>query len=52
LVEAAGVGVKRVFYGSDLAPPYVRQEWLTFRTTVPLSDDEMRTITANVAPYF
>ena len=46
------VGVKRVLYGSDLGPPYARQEWLTFRTTVPLSDDEMRIIAANVAPYF
>ena len=46
------VGVKRVLYGSDLGPPYARQEWLTFRTTVPLTDEEMRTIAANVAPYF
>jgi predicted TIM-barrel fold metal-dependent hydrolase len=46
------VGLKRVLYGSDLGPPYARQEWLTFRTTVPLTDDEMRTIAANVAPYF
>jgi predicted TIM-barrel fold metal-dependent hydrolase len=46
------VGLKRVLYGSDLGPPYARQEWLTFRTTVPLTDDEMRTIAGNVAPYF
>lgn len=46
------IGVKRVLYGSDLGPPYARQEWLTFRTTVPLTDDEMRTIATNVAPYF
>jgi predicted TIM-barrel fold metal-dependent hydrolase len=46
------VGVKRVLFGSDLGPPYARQEWLTFRTTVPLTDDEMRTIAGNVAPYF
>jgi hypothetical protein len=46
------VGLKRVLYGSDLGPPYARQEWLTFRTTVPLTDDEMRTIATNVAPYF
>lgn len=46
------VGLKRVLFGSDLGPPYARQEWLTFRTTVPLTDDEMRTIAENVAPYF
>jgi predicted TIM-barrel fold metal-dependent hydrolase len=46
------VGVKRVLFGTDLGPPYARQEWLTFRTTVPLTDDEMRTIAANMVPYF
>jgi predicted TIM-barrel fold metal-dependent hydrolase len=46
------VGVKRVLYGSDLGPPYARQEWMTFRTTVPLTDEEFRAIAANVAPYF
>jgi predicted TIM-barrel fold metal-dependent hydrolase len=46
------VGIKRVLFGSDLGPPFARQEWLTFRTTVPLTDDEMRTIATNVAPYF
>lgn len=46
------VGVKRVFYGSDLGPPYARQEWMTFRTTVPLTDEEIRAIAENVAPYF
>lgn len=46
------VGPQRVLYGTDLAPPAARQSWLTFRTTVPLTDDEFRTIAGNVAPYF
>jgi predicted TIM-barrel fold metal-dependent hydrolase len=46
------VGLHRVLYGSDAGPPFARQEWLTFRMTVPLTDEEMRTIAGNVAPYF
>jgi predicted TIM-barrel fold metal-dependent hydrolase len=46
------VGLQRVLYGTDLGPPLARQSWLTFRTTVPLTDDEFRTIAGNVAPYF
>jgi predicted TIM-barrel fold metal-dependent hydrolase len=45
------VGPHRVLYGTDLAPPPARHSWLTFRTTVPLTDEEMRTIAGNVAPY-
>ncbi|HEY4563462.1 MAG TPA: amidohydrolase family protein [Thermoanaerobaculia bacterium] len=46
------VGLRRVLFGTDLGPPMPRQSWLTFRTTVPLTDDEFKTIAANVAPYF
>jgi predicted TIM-barrel fold metal-dependent hydrolase len=46
------VGLRRVLFGTDLGPPAARQSWLTFRTTVPLTDDEFKTIASNVAPYF
>jgi predicted TIM-barrel fold metal-dependent hydrolase len=46
------VGLRRVLFGTDLGPPMPRQSWLTFRTTVPLTDDEFKTIAGNVAPYF
>ena len=46
------VGLQRVLYGTDMAPPTARQSWMTFRTTVPLTEDEIRTIAGNVAPYF
>jgi predicted TIM-barrel fold metal-dependent hydrolase len=47
------LGVERVLYGSDAAsdgnlPP--RQGWAVFRQ-LPLSEEEFRTIAANVAPY-
>lgn len=46
------IGPGRVLYGTDLAPPTARQSWLTFRTTVPLTDEEFKAIAGNVAPYF
>lgn len=46
------VGLQRVLFGTDLGPPMPRQSWLIFRTTVPLTDDEFKTIAGNVAPYF
>jgi predicted TIM-barrel fold metal-dependent hydrolase len=46
------VGLQRVLFGTDLGPPAARQSWLTFRTTVPLTDEEFKTIAGNVAPYF
>jgi predicted TIM-barrel fold metal-dependent hydrolase len=46
------VGLDRVLFGSDLGPPYAREEWMNFRMTVPLTSEEMRRIAANVAPYF
>jgi predicted TIM-barrel fold metal-dependent hydrolase len=45
------VGTKRVLFGTDLGPPLPRQSWMIFRTTVPLTDDELRVIAGNVAPY-
>ncbi len=46
------VGLHRILYGTDTGPPAARQSWLTFRTTVPLTDEEFKTIAGNVAPYF
>jgi predicted TIM-barrel fold metal-dependent hydrolase len=45
------VGLQRVLYGTDMGPPQPRESWATFRTTVPLTEEELRTIAANVAPY-
>jgi uncharacterized protein len=45
------VGLNRVLYGTDAGPPPARQSWGNFRATVPLSDEEIRTIAGNVAPY-
>jgi predicted TIM-barrel fold metal-dependent hydrolase len=45
------IGLHRVLYGTDLAPPTARQSWMTFRTTVPLTEEEIKTIAGNVAPY-
>lgn len=48
------IGMDRVLYGSDmavggnLAP---RQGWAVVRGLLPLTDDELRTIASNVAPY-
>jgi predicted TIM-barrel fold metal-dependent hydrolase len=46
------IGPKRVLYGTDLGPPAARQSWMNFRMTVPLTDEEFKTIAGNVAPYF
>jgi predicted TIM-barrel fold metal-dependent hydrolase len=45
------VGLQRVLFGTDLGPPFARQSWAIFRTTVPLTEEEIRTIAGNVAPY-
>jgi predicted TIM-barrel fold metal-dependent hydrolase len=49
------VGIQRVLFGSDLAlpggNPPAREAWANFRATVPLTDDELRAIARNVAPY-
>ena len=46
------IGPARVLYGTDLGPPAARQSWMNFRMTVPLTDEEFKTIAGNVAPYF
>jgi predicted TIM-barrel fold metal-dependent hydrolase len=43
------VGLSRVLYGTDSGSPAER--WATFRSAVPLTDEEFRTIAGNVAPY-
>jgi uncharacterized protein len=47
------IGLERVLWASDMAPPNpaARSAWLTFRSTVPLTDDEFAAIARNVAPY-
>jgi len=45
------VGVGRLLFGSDMAPPPAWQPWITFRMTVPLTEAEFQTIANNVAPY-
>ena len=45
------VGPQRVLFGTDLGPPAARQSWANFRATVPLTDEEFKTIAGNVAPY-
>jgi uncharacterized protein len=45
------VGPERVLFGTDMGPPAARISWMTFRTTVPLTDAEFATIAGNVAPY-
>ena len=47
------LGVQRILYGSDApsggnAPP--REQWAAFRK-LPLSDEEVRAIAGNIAPY-
>jgi predicted TIM-barrel fold metal-dependent hydrolase len=45
------IGPRRVLFGTDMGPPPARLSWLTFRTTVPLTEEEIKTIAGNVAPY-
>jgi predicted TIM-barrel fold metal-dependent hydrolase len=48
------IGLERIVYGSDTAvpsrPPPVLA-WAIFRRRIPLTDDEVRAIADNVAPY-
>lgn len=48
------IGVQRVLYGTDTSPPNAppRRGWANFRTSVPLTDEEMKAIASNAAPYF
>ena len=47
------IGPDRILWGSDMSPPQVpaRQAWIALRTTLSLTEDELRTIAGNVAPY-
>jgi predicted TIM-barrel fold metal-dependent hydrolase len=47
------VGSTRVLYGSDLSPPggSIRAGWEIFRTRVPLTAREFRTIASNVTRF-
>ena len=43
------IGLDRVLYGTDVGRP--REGWTTFRTTVPLTEEEISRIGRNLAPY-
>lgn len=48
------IGLGRILYGTDSAfggnlPP--RQSWAAFRSLLPLTEAEVRTVATNVAPY-
>lgn len=47
------IGLQRILYGTDTSPPNppARISWGSFRGLMPLTDDEIRTIAGNVAPY-
>ena len=46
------LGVERLLSGSDLDPEVPpKRAWTTFRVMLPLTDDELRAIADNVAPY-
>ena len=48
------IGLHRILYGSDAAfggKNTPREEWGIFRGMVPLTDEELKTIAGNVAPY-
>jgi predicted TIM-barrel fold metal-dependent hydrolase len=45
------VGLHRILFGTDMGPPPARLSWLTFRTTLPLTDEEFKAIAGNLAPY-
>jgi uncharacterized protein len=47
------IGPDRILWGSDMAPPSppAHQAWTAFRATLPLTENEVRTIASNVAPY-
>lgn len=50
------IGLDRILFGSDASPgtdanPSADQHWTTTRRKLPLTDEELRTIAGNVAPY-
>jgi predicted TIM-barrel fold metal-dependent hydrolase len=48
------IGLRRILYGSDgpvTEAQTPREAWEDLRTAVPLTEDELRTIASNIAPY-
>jgi predicted TIM-barrel fold metal-dependent hydrolase len=45
------VGLHRILFGSDMAPPPAWDMWMLFRMHMPLTEAEFRTIANNIAPY-
>jgi predicted TIM-barrel fold metal-dependent hydrolase len=48
------IGLDRILFGADTpidGRPAPLQAWATFRRRIPLSNDELRVIASNVAPY-
>jgi predicted TIM-barrel fold metal-dependent hydrolase len=48
------IGLRRILYGSDavgVGHPAPREAWAAFRTQVPFTDEELKVIANNVAPY-
>jgi predicted TIM-barrel fold metal-dependent hydrolase len=47
------LGTERVVFGSDATIPKISpgEAWTALRTLLPLSEDEVRAIAANVLPY-
>jgi predicted TIM-barrel fold metal-dependent hydrolase len=43
------IGLRQILYGADAGAP--REGWTTFRTTVPLTEEEISRIGRNLAPY-
>jgi predicted TIM-barrel fold metal-dependent hydrolase len=47
------IGMNRILFGSDGVPDFPRASvaWADFKWRMPLTDDELRVIATNVAPY-
>jgi predicted TIM-barrel fold metal-dependent hydrolase len=47
------IGFERILWGSDMSAPEALsgQQWRIFRGLMPLTDDELKKIASNIAPY-
>jgi len=47
------IGLERILWGSDMSAPDALsgQQWRIFRGLMPLTDEELRKIASNIAPY-
>jgi predicted TIM-barrel fold metal-dependent hydrolase len=48
------IGMDRILYGTDMAVPpnqTAAESWKTFRSRMPLTEAELRTIAGNIAPF-